>query len=67
MRRKNLEGNFQLWKGKQLMHPAFQLAACMVVSKNGNEDWREGRIWMGVKFDKRGKLHVKHVKSLVDK
>ena len=64
VRRKNLEGNFQLWKGKQLMHPAFQLAACMVVSKNGNGDWR---IWMGIKFDKRGKLHVKHVKSLVDK
>lgn len=38
MRRKNLEGDFQLWKGKQLIYPAFQLAACMVVSKNGNED-----------------------------
>ena len=46
MRRKNLEGNFQLWKQGQLIYPAFQLAACMVVSKNGNEG-----LGRGEKFD----------------
>ena len=39
----NLGGDFQLWWELQLVYPAFQLAACWVVSKNGNGTMKKGR------------------------